>query len=128
MPTLKTILRMNAASCIGFGILFMVQPGAVATFLGSPPAPAWLIAVLGAALTGNGLHLLHTSGRQLPPRSLVLYFSAGDFAWALATLVLIVGGLWITRLEGQTVALVVAAFVGTMGLMQMRAGKAPAGR
>lgn len=124
MPPLKTILRMNAASCIAFGVLFLVEPNLVAMFLGTPPAPSWLIAVLGAVLVLNGLHLLHTSKRNSPPRALILYFSAGDFAWALATLALIGGGLWITHLEGRVVALLVAAFVGTMGGMQMSAQRA----
>ena len=39
MAHINTILRLNAASCIGFGGLFLAQPGTVANFLASPPAP-----------------------------------------------------------------------------------------
>ena len=97
MPDLKTILRLNASSCLGFGALFLALPQFVATFLGSPPAPPWLIGVVGAALIVNGLHLLHASRRTLPPKILILYFSGGDFAWGLGTIALIASGLWINH-------------------------------
>ncbi|WP_374763543.1 hypothetical protein [Yunchengibacter salinarum] len=124
MPTLKTILRLNAASCLIFGALFLALPGAVATFLGTPPAPGWVIAALGAVLIVNGGHLLHTSTTDLPPKALILYFSFGDFAWVLATLALIGTGIWITTTPGLAASLAVAAFVGTMGVIQMFARKA----
>lgn len=119
MPELKTILRLNAGSCIGFGALFLTLPNSVAAFLGTPPAPLWLVGVLGTALIVNGLHLLHTSRHSLPSKYVILYFSGGDFAWVLSTVTLVVSGLWINHLAGQIVALVVAAFVGAMGAMQM---------
>lgn len=119
MPDLKTILRLNAASCLGFGAVFLLLPGAVAAFLGSPPAPSWLIGVVGAVLIVNGLHLLYTSRNDLPSKYVILYFSGGDFAWVLGTIALIASDLWINHLAGQIAALVVAAFVGAMGVLQM---------
>jgi len=120
MPALKTILRLNAASCLGFGALFTAAPGAVGTFLGAPPAPDTLIVLLGAVLALNGLHLLHTSFRPEPPRLLVLYFSAGDFLWVAITAVLIGANLWITTAAGIAAAIVVALAVGGMGLAQLQ--------
>lgn len=121
MTALKTILRLNAASCIGFGALFVAVPGAVAAFLGAPAAPRLGILALGALLILNGLHLLHTSLRPDPPRWLVLYFSAGDFLWVAVTAVLVATGVWITSAPGISAALAVAAMVGAMGVAQILA-------
>jgi len=121
MISLTAILRMNAASCIGFGGLFLAIPGAVAAFLGAPPAPEILIQVLGGLLVLNGVHLLHTSYRAVPPGLLVLYFSLGDFLWVLATAVLIASGTWITSQAGIAAAVVVAASVGALGMAQVMA-------
>jgi hypothetical protein len=119
MLTLKTLLRINAASCLGFGALFIALPQRVTAFLGAPPAPTVLLIILGALLIINGVHLLHTSCQALPPKALILYFSGGDFAWVVGTLALIAGGLWITRPAGVTAALLVGTGVGAMGLMQL---------
>lgn len=121
MPSLKTILRMNAASCIGFGALFVIAPGIVAAFLGTPPAPNILIVVLGAILIVNGVHLLHTSLRPAAPRWLVLYFSAGDAVWVAMTAALIAAGVWITSTPGILAAVAVALAVGGLGLAQILA-------
>jgi len=123
MTSLKTILRMNAASCIGFGGLFVAMPGAVAAFLGSPPAPETVIWGVGLLLFLNGVHLLHTSSRGRPARALVLYFSIGDLLWVLATAGFIAMGLWITTPAGIAAAIAVAAGVGAMGLAQVAALK-----
>lgn len=119
MTSIKTILRLNAASCIGFGGLFIAVPGAVAGFLGSPPAPEMVIGGLGLLLMLNGVHLLHTSSGAQPTRALVLYFSLGDLLWVLATAGLIAAGLWINTAAGITAAIAVAAAVGAMGLAQV---------
>lgn len=121
MTALKTILRLNAASCIAFGALFVAAPHAVAAFLGVPPAPELVIRALGVLLVLNGVHLLHTSLRVSPPRALVLYFSAGDFLWVAGTALLIAAGFWITRPAGIAAAVVVAAAVGGMGFAQVMA-------
>jgi len=124
MPHLRTILSLNAASCLGFGVLFLLSPQAVAAFLGTPPAPSGGVTGLGVLLVINGLHLIHTSRKTLPAKSLVLYFSGGDFAWVLGTAALVVSGHWINQPGGQVAAVVVAAFVGAMGGMQIAARKA----
>lgn len=123
MTSLKTILRLNAASCIAFAALFVMMPGAVAAFLGAPPAPEVVIRVLGALLALNGAHLLHAAARTQPPGALVLYFSMGDFLWVLVTAGLISAGLWINTLAGIAAAIAVAAAVGALGLAQVAALK-----
>lgn len=119
MFNLKTILRLNAASCIGFGALFTALPGTVALFLSQAPAPTWLFIILGIGLIVNGLHLLWTSTKPLPSKNEVLYFSGGDFSWVLATIALVVCGLWISTTAGIVAALVTAAMVGSLGASQM---------
>jgi hypothetical protein len=119
MTSIKTILRINAASCIGFGGLFVASPDAVASFLGTAPAPKAVILVLGALLMLNGAHLLYTSIGAHVPKPLVLYFSTGDVLWVLATVALVATGKWITTTPGIVAALAVAAAVGAMGLAQL---------
>lgn len=120
MLALASILALNATSCVLFGLLFLALPGAVAAFLGTPPAPAWLIAAIGAVLLVNGAHLAWAARQQRPRRALVLYFSGGDIAWVIATGALIASGLWITSPGGIAAALIVAAGVGAMGVLQLR--------
>ncbi len=115
---LKPILIANAASCLGFGALFLLEAGATATTLGS--VPVIVLQVLGAGLLVNGLHLLWAARQDQPSHLLVLYFVAGDAAWVLATLVLLASGIWITTTLGTILALSVAAFVAVCGLGQIR--------
>lgn len=116
---LNSILRANAASCLGFGILFAIKPVAVAAYLGSPPAPDMLIFALGVILIANGAHLVWSSTRAAPARAEIYYFSGGDFAWVLATIGLILTGTWITTGNGIAASLVVAAVVGVFGTAQL---------
>lgn len=117
--TLATVLRLNALSCLGFGLVFLLAPGAVATALGTPPG--WVIAALGAGLLGNALLLwLSVRGGRAPRRAEVLFFSLGDAGWVVATLALILGGVWIVTPGGRIAALAVAAMVGALGLAQWR--------
>ena len=116
MPALKTVMRLNALSCLGFGLLFVVMPAVVADFLGD--GPHWLILTMGIVLIVNGIHLLLVSMNTSPARPLVLYFSAGDAAWVVLTLVLIATGFVVSTPAGVVTALVVAVMVGGFGLMQ----------
>lgn len=120
MSLLKTALRLNAVSCIGFGVLFSVVPGAVAAYLGQTrPAPSMVILILGIGLILNGIGLFLAARARHPSGPLVLFFSTGDFLWVLATIVLIVMGIWIETTAGIIAALLVAAVVGLFGLLQL---------
>lgn len=117
--TLATTLRLNAFSCLAFGVLFVSAPGVVAAALGTPPA--WLVAALGAGLVGNGALLwLSVRDGRVPRRAEVLFFSMGDAAWVMATLALIITGVWIVTPGGRIAALAVAIMVGAFGLAQWR--------
>lgn len=117
--TLATVLRLNALSCLGFGGLFLAAPGQVAAALGTPPG--WVVALLGAGLLGNAALLwLSVRGGRAPRRAEVLFFSIGDGVWVVATLALIVAGVWIVTPGGRIAALAVAVMVGALGLAQWR--------
>ena len=116
MPNLKTLLRLNAASCLGFGVLFVALPAATAGFLGTPPF--WLVVATGSVLIANGLHLIWASRRPAPIRPEIFYFCAGDAGWVLATLALIASGTWVTSGPGIIAALIVAIGVGALGALQ----------
>jgi hypothetical protein len=114
MP-LATLLRVNGLSCLAFGAVFLLAPGAVAAFLGAMP-PAVLVA-LGIGLLGNGLHLFAAARR--PPRAWeIRWFSMGDAAWVVLTLGVLAAGAWITTPPGQAAAAAVAVGVGALGALQ----------
>lgn len=115
---LKTILRLNALSCLSFGILFVILPGAVAQFLSTSPAPSWLISIIGFALIINGLHLIWVSIKTSTSKYAILQFSLGDFLWVIGTLALILANRWITTSEGILVSLIIALVVGIFGWYQ----------
>jgi len=126
MDRLRLVLRLNAASCILFGLLFVVAPGSVATFLADRTiAPAAVVLVLGVALLANGGALLATARAQSPRRAMVRFFSVGDALWVVGTVILIACGVWIDRSAGIVAALAVAAFVGSAGWLQWAAVNEP---
>lgn len=125
MLSLQNVMGANAMSCLVFGVLFALQPNLVATFLGGESAaPQLYIMILGILLILNGLHLLWASKISLPKKALVLYFSVGDFIWVVASVALVILGVWITTNIGIIVTCVVATMVGLFGVLQMKARKA----
>lgn len=117
MDSLKFVMRLNAASCILFGILFIVAPNVTAEFLGSMPKA--VIAALGVGLLANGAHLIIASRRASIRKFEVIWFSLGDFGWWLATLGFATANFWITTKWGTTAAVIVATFVAAFGVAQL---------
>ena len=117
MNSLKFVMRLNATSCVSFGLLFIVWPHAVATFLGEIPPN--LILILGIGLLANGAHLIATSIRTNVREIEVIWFSLGDFTWWLATLFLVIANLWITTTWGIVLAVIVATVVAGLGVAQL---------
>jgi len=124
MFTLSNVMRVNATSCIGFGVIFSLLSEEVAHFLSiSKQAPSIVFILLGLVLIFNAFHLIWASLKSMPSKFLVLYFSIGDYIWVLATLYLIFTEMWITTSTGIVAALLVAVIVGTLGWLQMLARK-----
>ena len=117
MDSLKFVLRLNAASCISFGLLFVVLPQMVTSFLGS--VPLWIIILLGVGLLGNGAFLIIASRRQTIRKGEVIWFSLGDLGWCLATFGLIAANLWITTAWCIALAVIVALVVAGLGIAQL---------
>lgn len=117
VASLSFILRLNATSCLGFGITFMIAPEATAILLGT--APPGVIFGLGVLLLGNGVHLVLASLRPEAVEAEVLWFTLGDMAWWLASLALIAAGVWISTPLGVGLALTVACFVAVLGVAQL---------
>ncbi len=116
MTSLAFVLRLNAASCLGFGALFMLASDALAVWLGT--MPPLLIFWLGLGLGLNGGHLLLAARRPCPMRAEVLWFVAGDMLWWLATLGLIATEVWLTTPAGMALAGLVAVGVAGLGAAQ----------
>ncbi len=117
MKPLRNVLRLNATTCIAFGLLFLIAPTAVGTFLGS--VPDLVIQIVGFALIFNGGHLIITSRRAQINPSEVYYFAAGDILWFIGSLVILTLGTVITTTPGIIATLVVAVGVGAIGLRQI---------
>lgn len=120
MLNLKLALRLNAASCILFAALLVTIPAAVAQFLASDQAPAWLLSLLGWLLLANGALLISASMLATVPKALVVFFSLGDLAWVLMTLALIITGVWISTAAGISVSLLIAVWVAWLGWQQWK--------
>lgn len=117
MTSLRILLRLNAAICIGFGATFLLAPGSVAMFLGT--APHEVIFAVGLGLWLNGLHLAFASFRAHLKMVEVMWFSLGDLLWWLASLALIAAQVWITSASGTAATWAVAIAVAAMGLAQL---------
>ena len=115
--TLHHVLRLNAASCLGFGALFVIVPDLVAGTLGA--APPVVIFGLGIMLLANAGHLVLASMRSRPHSAEVIWFALGDMAWWLASLGLIAAGVWVTSAPGIALAFLVGSGVAALGTAQL---------
>ncbi|WP_316015626.1 hypothetical protein [Roseobacter sp. HKCCA0434] len=126
MTRLQSVLVANAASCVGFGALFLLWPTGVSGFLGK--VPPGVLVLLGIGLIGNGLHLAYAAKRGAGAAE-VLWFSLLDLGWWLGSLGLVASGMWVVRPGGVAACLVVAVCVAALGLVQLfELGRGRAGR
>ena len=117
MKPLSTILRLNAASCILFGLLFASAPEWTSALIGNTLPLA--LSIVGLGLILNGAHLLLASIRSKPLCPELLYFVLGDFAWVIATVALLVLGVGVTTVTGVVASILIAIMVGSLGFMQL---------
>lgn len=120
MITLVNIMRANAASCILFGLIFLLIPTGVATFLSAEtPISKIVLLILGIGLILNGIDLIRASYKPLPSKAQILYFSIGDFLWALTSVTLVLFNLWITTQKGMIATILIAIMVTAFGVLQI---------
>lgn len=118
---LRTLLRADAALCAVTGLLAAAAPGAVAGLLG-PDVSRNVVRVVGVALVLYALDLAVTSRAAARwQRPAALAAGVGNVAWEVATVVLVATGAF--SVLGAVVALAVAAVVGGLGLLQLRAAR-----
>ncbi len=121
MSNINLTLKLNGLNCLFFGALFVFIPNIVIQFLSTDqPAPEVVILVIGVVLNLYGLLLLWIANKKVVSPSLVLWIAIGDFLWVLGTVVLFLSGIWITDLNGMTVAGLVAILVGWLGWLQLQ--------
>jgi hypothetical protein len=118
---LRTLLRVDAALCATTGLLAAAAPATVADLLG-PDVGLTVVRVVGLALLAYALDLAITSraaGRWQRPAALAA--GIGNVVWEVATFVLVALGAF--SVGGAALALGVAAVVGGLGLLQLRAAR-----
>ena len=116
---LRDLLRIDAALCAVTGLTAALAAPAVADALG-PDVGTTTVRVVGVALVLWALDvvlLARASGRLL--RGTVAVAAWGNLAWELGTVGLVAVGAF--SVVGAVLALAVAAVVGGLGLLQLRA-------
>lgn len=117
MKPLKLVLRLNATTCIFFGLLFSLLSHNVGQFIGTEQY--LVIMLLGIALIINGLHLIYASSRKKLFTLEIYYFSIGDILWFCATCICITGAFFITNWAGIIASVIIAMVVLSLGLAQL---------
>ena len=117
MDGVRFVLRLNVATCAGFGLLFLLATHSVSNLLGSFPILA--LQILGVGLLLHSLHLLFASLRKKVILFEVYYFSAGDILWFLGSLLILVGTGFVSTIYGAVVTILVGTLVAGIGLAQL---------
>ena len=116
---LRALLRLDAALCAATGLLAAAAPAAVADALG-PDVPTAVVRWVGVALVvwaADAALLARASVRVV--RRTALAAAVANLGWEAATVVLVALGAF--SLVGAGLALAVAAVVGGLGVLQLRA-------
>lgn len=117
---LRVVLRLNAFSCIGFGVVFGLSSDQVSFFLSEAHHLSTWIFWIGLGLIANGLHLIVASTRgNLKPVE-VGYFIFGDALWVILSGAILLFTRQISTSMGQLATFAVAILVGTLGYLQWR--------
>ncbi len=120
---LPRVMWADAASCAATGALQLVFADALAGLTG---LPATLLVGTGAFLLAYAAAAAFMASRRSPPRTLIGLVIAGNFAWALASIVLLASGLFALSAVGfawvlaQVACVVVLAELQWIGLRRTR--------
>jgi hypothetical protein len=116
---LAALLRVDAVLCGTTGLLAAAAPAAVADALGPdvPPAAVRWVGVALVVWAVDAALLARASRRVL--RRTALAAGVANLAWEVATVVLVALGAF--SVVGAGLALAVAAVVGGLGVLQLRA-------
>ncbi len=112
MFPLRTILAIDAATCLAMGVLLLAAATPVATLTGLPPG---LLFYAGGVLLPIAAFIAILSVMAVPPRAAIVLVVAGNAAWVLTSLLLPLSGLvrpnavGIAFLAGQALVVAVLA-------------------
>jgi hypothetical protein len=111
---LKRVLLLDAASCLGMGLMLVAGAGALAPLFGLDRT---LVAGAGGVLIPIGLFILLVGTRRSAPAAFVYLIVAGNALWVLESLLTIRGADGITTLGTLFVAAQAAA-VAVLALLE----------
>lgn len=120
---LPNVMWADAASCAATGALQVAFTGALARLTGLPAA---LLMGTGVFLLAYAAAAAFMASRSTPPRTLIGLVVVGNFGWAVACAVLLVGGAFPVTALGtawviaQAVTVVVLAELQWTGLRRTR--------
>ena len=118
-PFLRRVLAVDAAACLGMGVLCAVGAGVLARPLGLPWA---LLFILGPVQLACGAFIGWLASRREAPRGLVLFVVAGNAAWAAGSLLMLASSfvspttLGVVFVFAQAAAVAVLAELEWVGL------------
>lgn len=112
---LRHVLRADALSCLACGLLQVVFTGTMAQLLGLPQA---LLAYTGEFLLVYAAVVAFISTREPLPRPLVWGLVAGNLAWALGCVLLLLSGRVAPSLLGTAYVVVQALTVAVLAELQ----------
>lgn len=120
---LRTVLKLDAASCLGMAALVLPAAGALQAPLGIDPA---FLRAAAAPLIPIGLYMLWLGTRREAAPGLVWLVIIGNVGWTAASLVAAASLLGISPLgqlmvTGQGLAVLALALAEWAGLRQSRA-------
>lgn len=88
--SLKSLLRIDAATCLAMGLALVSASGPIGALIG---VPAGLLFWAGAALLPIAAFMLVTAASPRPPALAVAVVMIGNLGWALASIALPLAGL-----------------------------------
>lgn len=103
---LRQVLLFDAATCTAMGLLLLVATGALASWL---ELPATLLRYAGVMLLPIAAFMAWVATRHPIPRAGTLLVILGNWAWVVASLVLLVSGWVSPNVFGAAFVLVQAA-------------------
>jgi len=112
---LRNVLRVDALSCIACGALQVAFPAAMARLLNLPEG---LIAYAGEFLLAYAALVLFVSTRNPLPRTVIWTLVAGNLGWAVACVLLLLGGLVSPSGLGTAYVLVQGVTVAVLAELQ----------
>jgi hypothetical protein len=122
-PFLRTILLVDAATCVATGLLMLIGAGLLDTLLGLPVS---LLRYAGASLLPIAVFMAFVATRENPARAAVWVIIVGNIGWVIGSFELLFAGAVSPTLLGtlfvtaQALTVALLAALEYVGLRQSR--------